>query len=107
MPPEQHVYLSEMGDSVYYNESSSMSARLSAGGAISSARFVMQEQVRNAFAVIRPPGHHAEQNEAQGFCLFNNVAVATKVCQQEFPEACKKVLILDWYLSGPLHKTES
>lgn len=52
--------------------------------------------MKNAIAVIRPPGHHAEEAEAQGFCIFNNVCVATRACQQEFPDICRKVLILDW-----------
>jgi histone deacetylase 6 len=36
----------------------------------------MSGQVRTAFAIVRPPGHHAESQELQGFCFFNNVAVA-------------------------------
>jgi histone deacetylase 6 len=52
--------------------------------------------VRNAIAVIRPPGHHAECDAASGFCIFNNVPIAARVCQKDFPEKCRKVLILDW-----------
>jgi histone deacetylase 6 len=52
--------------------------------------------VRNAVAIIRPPGHHAESDSASGFCIFNNVPIATRVCQKDFPETCRKVLILDW-----------
>lgn len=47
-------------------------------------------------AVIRPPGHHAEHSKPSGFCFFNNVCVAAKVCQRDFPESCRKILILDW-----------
>jgi len=53
-------------------------------------------QVRNAIAIIRPPGHHAESDAPSGFCIFNNVPIATKVCQDNFPDKCRKVLILDW-----------
>lgn len=56
----------------------------------------MASQVRNAVAVIRPPGHHAEHDKACGFCFFNNVCVAAKAVQQEFPELCRKIMILDW-----------
>jgi len=52
--------------------------------------------VRNAIAIIRPPGHHAESDGASGFCIFNNVPIAARVCQKDFPETCRKVLILDW-----------
>ena len=52
--------------------------------------------MRNAIAVIRPPGHHAVPDEAQGFCIFNNVSIAAKVCQETFPDSCRKILIFDW-----------
>lgn len=71
-------------------------ARLSAGGCIEAARAVVTGMVKNAIAVIRPPGHHAEHGMPGGFCFFNNVCVATRVCQNDFPDLCRKVLILDW-----------
>ena len=52
--------------------------------------------VRNGFAVIRPPGHHAEYDTSMGFCLFNNVPIAARVCQGEFPKTRRRVLVLDW-----------
>lgn len=73
-----------------------MCARLSAGGAIEACRAILNRQVKNAIAVIRPPGHHAEHQEPMGFCIFNNVPIAVKACQREFGEGCRKVLILDW-----------
>jgi Histone deacetylase domain len=57
----------------------------------------MDRVVKNAIAVIRPPGHHAEPSQAMGFCLFNNVAVATKVMQRRYGDTCQRVMILDWY----------
>ena len=51
-------------------------ARLAAGGVLAAVDQVMSGTVDNAFAFIRPPGHHAESSRAMGFCLFNNVAVA-------------------------------
>ncbi|KAI9716932.1 MAG: hypothetical protein M1812_005081 [Candelaria pacifica] len=83
-------------DSIYFNQSSWMAASLSAGGAIETAQAVAADIVKNAIAVIRPPGHHAEENKAMGFCLFNNVCIAARVCQDHFGEHCRKILILDW-----------
>ena len=57
---------------------------------------MVKREVKNAIAVIRPPGHHAENEATMGFCLFNNVCIACKVCQNDFGEACRKILILDW-----------
>lgn len=69
-------------------------ARLSCGGVIQACRSVCEGEVRNAFAIVRPPGHHAEPDEHMGFCFFNNVAVATREVQRQ--GLAKKVLILDW-----------
>ncbi|KAI9651066.1 Histone deacetylase hda1 [Ciborinia camelliae] len=71
-------------------------ALISAGGAIETCKHVVQGDVKNAIAVIRPPGHHAESNESLGFCVFNNVPVAAKICMMDYPDKCRKVLILDW-----------
>lgn len=83
-------------ESLYIGGMSHPVARLSVGGAIDTCKSVVVGTVKNAFAVIRPPGHHAERDKAMGFCFFNNVPVAVKVCQREFPDACRRVLILDW-----------
>ncbi|KAF2118870.1 hypothetical protein BDV96DRAFT_596684 [Lophiotrema nucula] len=83
-------------DSIYYNNSTYECAKLAAGGAIEACRAVVRGDVRNAIAIIRPPGHHAECDTASGFCIFNNVPIAAKVCQNDFPDTCRKILILDW-----------
>ena len=83
-------------ESLYVGSMSYAAALLSAGGAIETCKNVVTGAVKNAFAVIRPPGHHAEHDTPMGFCFFNNVPVAVKVCQQDYPELCRKVLILDW-----------
>ncbi|KAI9748600.1 MAG: Histone deacetylase hda1, partial [Lichina confinis] len=88
--------LSDSGDSVYYNNSTYMCARLAVGGAIECCKAVVAGTVKNAIAVIRPPGHHAVPTEAQGFCIFNNVSVAARVCQAAFRDKCRKILIFDW-----------
>ena len=97
MPPELLINLEKGFDSIYFNTETFSCALLSAGGAIETCRAVASGQVRNAIAVIRPPGHHAECNRPMGFCIFDNVSIAAKVCQQDFPDTCRKVLILDWY----------
>ncbi|GAB7365407.1 hypothetical protein MBLNU230_g6485t1 [Neophaeotheca triangularis] len=83
-------------DSIYLSPNTPFCAMLSAGGAIEACRAIMLGKVKNTFAVIRPPGHHAEREDAKGFCFFDNVSIATKVCQREFGDRCRKVLILDW-----------
>lgn len=83
-------------DSVYFNNNTWLCAQMAAGGAIVASRAVVSGKVKNAFAIIRPPGHHAEREEPSGFCMFNNVPIAARVMQKEFPEKCRKILILDW-----------
>jgi histone deacetylase 6 len=83
-------------DSIYFNHSTYECAKLAAGGAIEACKAVVQGVVRNAIAIIRPPGHHAESTQPSGFCIFNNVPIATRVCQLDHPLSCRKVLILDW-----------
>jgi acetoin utilization deacetylase AcuC-like enzyme len=71
-------------------------AKLAAGGVLAAVDQVLEGEVNNAFAFIRPPGHHAEANRAMGFCLFNNVAVAAAYAIKKY--RIQKVLIIDWDL---------
>jgi acetoin utilization deacetylase AcuC-like enzyme len=69
-------------------------AYLAAGAAVDAVTEVVRGEHRDAFALVRPPGHHAESHVAMGFCLFNNVAVAAEHARAEL--GCERVLIVDW-----------
>ncbi|MDH4267633.1 MAG: histone deacetylase [Deltaproteobacteria bacterium] len=71
-------------------------AKLAAGGTLVAAEKVIKGELDNAFALIRPPGHHAESSRAMGFCLFNNVAIAADYAIKT--HKLKKALIIDWDL---------
>ncbi len=67
----------DTGDTVVSRESFDV-AMYAAGGALKAVDLVMKGQFQNAFALVRPPGHHAGRADARGFCVFNNVAIAVK-----------------------------
>lgn len=69
-------------------------ARLAAGTVLNLADEVAHGRVDNGFALVRPPGHHAEHNAALGFCLFNNIAIAARYLQDQ--HGLEKILIVDW-----------
>ncbi|EFJ42331.1 hypothetical protein VOLCADRAFT_97594 [Volvox carteri f. nagariensis] len=64
------------GDVATFSPGGYRIAALAAGGAIEAVEAVLRGEVRNAYALVRPPGHHAERDQGMGFCIFNNVAVA-------------------------------
>ena len=70
-------------------------ARHAAGAPCQAIDLIMRGEVNNAFVPVRPPGHHATEERAMGFCLFNNVAVAARYAQQHYAEI-ERVVILDW-----------
>ena len=69
-------------------------ASYAVGGLLTAVEAVMKGKVSSAFALVRPPGHHATSNRAMGFCIFNNVAVAAKFALANFNIA--RVLIADF-----------
>jgi acetoin utilization deacetylase AcuC-like enzyme len=76
----------------YVCKSDFETARLAAGGLLNVAKNVIKGNVNNAFAMIRPPGHHATKNRSMGFCLFNNAAITAN----ELSKMGKKTLIFDF-----------
>ncbi len=77
-----------------YVTSASLDAALAAAGAaLACARAVVHGQADSAFALVRPPGHHAEPDRSMGFCLFNNLSLAVRAALQEGVE---RVLIVDY-----------
>jgi acetoin utilization deacetylase AcuC-like enzyme len=68
-------------------------AVLSAGAGVAAVEAVWQGRARNAFALVRPPGHHAERANAMGFCLLNNAAIAAAAGRRA---GAARVLIVDW-----------
>jgi len=71
-------------------------AQLAAGGLCRAIEAVHAGQVDNAFALVRPPGHHAERTAARGFCLYNNVAIAAHFARSKLGLA--RILVVDWDL---------
>jgi acetoin utilization deacetylase AcuC-like enzyme len=57
---------------------------------------VKNDELNNSFALVRPPGHHAERNRGMGFCLFNNVAIGARYAQKAL--GLERILIIDWDL---------
>jgi len=76
------------------SKDSYQAALLSAGAGLEAADKILGGTVDNAFCAVRPPGHHAEQNKAMGFCLFNNVGVIARYAQNV--HKLEKVFIFDW-----------
>src|SRR5437867_5475946 len=69
-------------------------AEFAVGGVLNAVEAVMTGKVKNAFAAVRPPGHHATPDRGMGFCIFNNVAIAARYLQSK--HRIGRVLIVDW-----------
>lgn len=81
------------------SEQSCRAAFLAAGSVIEAVRSVAAGELDTAFALIRPPGHHAERNRQMGFCLFNNAAIAAQYARRIL--GFERVLIVDWDVHHP------
>jgi acetoin utilization deacetylase AcuC-like enzyme len=69
-------------------------AALAVGGMLAAVDAIVDGRVRNAYALIRPPGHHAERAHGFGFCIFNNGALAARHAQQR--HGLGRIAIVDW-----------
>jgi len=78
----------------YMNEHTLKAALKSAGAGTMAVDLVMQKKIDNAFCSVRPPGHHAERNDAMGFCFFNNIAVAAAYALEKY--SLERVAIIDF-----------
>jgi len=69
-------------------------ALLAAGGAMAAVDTVVSGEMQRAFALVRPPGHHAMSDKGMGFCIFNNVVIAARHAQRTY--GIERVMIFDW-----------
>ncbi|MEQ2266328.1 hypothetical protein XENORESO_020175 [Xenotaenia resolanae] len=81
-------------DTVWNEQHTAAASQIAAGCIIDLALKVAQRELKNGFAVVRPPGHHATRSSPLGFCYFNSVAIAAKQLQHKLNVS--KILIVDW-----------
>ncbi|KAM8982041.1 histone deacetylase 9 isoform 1-T1 [Sarcophilus harrisii] len=80
-------------DTIWNELHSAAAARMAVGCVIELASKVVSGELKNGFAVVRPPGHHAEESTAMGFCFFNSVAITAKYLREQLNVG--KILIVD------------
>ncbi|XP_049670199.1 polyamine deacetylase HDAC10 isoform X1 [Accipiter gentilis] len=81
-------------DAFFFHPNTYCCARLAVGATLELVDAVMSGKVRNGMALVRPPGHHSQRNAANGFCLFNNVAIAAEYAKLKY--GLQRILIVDW-----------
>ncbi|XP_030763237.1 histone deacetylase 4 isoform X2 [Sitophilus oryzae] len=81
-------------DTTWNEHYTAPAARMAVGCTVDLAVRTWTGDIRNGFAIVRPPGHHAEPQQAMGFCFFNSVAIAARVLQKD--HRVPKILIFDW-----------
>jgi acetoin utilization deacetylase AcuC-like enzyme len=84
----------ELGDYAGFGPGAFEIAALSAGGVMEAALAVARGTVRRSFALVRPPGHHAERDRARGFCLFANIPIAIERLRAE--GLADRIVVIDW-----------
>uniref|UniRef100_A0A8D2E8T3 Histone deacetylase 10 n=1 Tax=Theropithecus gelada TaxID=9565 RepID=A0A8D2E8T3_THEGE len=91
---EELQVLSGQFDAIYFHPSTFHCARLAAGAGLQLVDAVLTGAVQNGLALVRPPGHHSQRAAANGFCVFNNVAIAAAYAKQK--HGLHRILIVDW-----------
>ncbi|KAE8581936.1 hypothetical protein XENTR_v10019878 [Xenopus tropicalis] len=94
MNVEELQALSDRYDSVYLHPTSFTCASLAVGSVLQLVDKVLRREIRNGLAVVRPPGHHAHVDQMNGYCMFNQLAIAARYAQRTY--GAKRVLIVDW-----------
>lgn len=94
MNEEELKRISGNYDSFFFHPNTYHCARLAVGAALQLVDSVMSGKVCNGMALVRPPGHHSQRNAANGFCLFNNVAIAAEYAKLKY--GLQRILIVDW-----------
>src|SRR5438093_10080017 len=84
----------DAGDLTPFGHGSYEIALLAAGGCMTAVEAVLDGKVDNAYALVRPPGHHAERDMGRGFCIFANTALAAAHARQAL--GLERVAIVDW-----------
>uniref|UniRef100_A0A3P8XTI7 Histone deacetylase domain-containing protein n=1 Tax=Esox lucius TaxID=8010 RepID=A0A3P8XTI7_ESOLU len=90
---ELQTFTQQYGD-VYFHPNIYHCAKMAVGSTLQLVDSVMGGKVRNGMALVRPPGHHSQRSAANGFCVFNNVAIAAQYAKKHY--GVKRVLIVDW-----------
>ncbi|XP_045552485.1 histone deacetylase 6 isoform X3 [Salmo salar] len=94
MDEDQLKTLADSYDSVYIHPESYTCASLAVGSVLQLVDKVMTSELQNGFSVARPPGHHAQVDQMNGYCMFNNLAIAARYAQTH--HRVERVLIVDW-----------
>ncbi|XP_050302312.1 histone deacetylase 7 [Anthonomus grandis grandis] len=81
-------------DTTWNEHYTAPAARMAVGCTVDLAVRTWTGDIRNGFAIVRPPGHHAEPSQAMGFCFFNSIAIAARILQKD--HRVNKILIFDW-----------
>ncbi|XP_070074297.1 histone deacetylase 6 isoform X4 [Drosophila takahashii] len=92
--PEELHRVAAGYNSVYLHPRTFDCATLAAGAVLQAVDSVLRGESRHGICNVRPPGHHAEQDQPHGFCIFNNVAIAAQYAIRDF--GLERVLIVDW-----------
>jgi acetoin utilization deacetylase AcuC-like enzyme len=84
----------EIDDETVLSTGSFVAALYAAGGAMNAVSAVMEGKVKNSYALLRPPDHHAMSNRAMGFCIFNNTAIAAHHARNVY--GLERIMVVDW-----------